>query len=131
MRFKFYQRRSASKPETAVKKALCVILYSLGKASFSMLGKILGHSPSIVYRWVVEAMEKTPEPQISSDIQEIEFDEMWHFLQKSQKLRIIKAVDRGSRRTVSWVTGDRDAATFKRLYDKVKHLSNCLFYTDD
>ena len=73
------------KSQTAVKKALCVILYSLGKASFSMLGKILGHSPSIVYRWVVEAMEKTQEPQIASDIQEMEFDEMWHFLQKKVK----------------------------------------------
>ena len=73
------------KPQTAVKKALCVILYSLGKVSFSMLGKILNHSPSIIYRWIVEAMDKTQEPQISSNIQEIECDEMWHFLQKKVK----------------------------------------------
>ena len=50
---------------------------------------------------------------------------------KSQKLWVIKAVDRGSRRTIAWVTGRRDAATFRRLYDKVKHLKNCRFYTDD
>ena len=50
---------------------------------------------------------------------------------KSQKLWIIKAVDRGSRRTIAWVTGRRDAATFRKLYDKVKHLKNCRFYTDD
>ncbi|MDR2719919.1 MAG: hypothetical protein LBC03_03845, partial [Nitrososphaerota archaeon] len=25
----------------------------------------------------------------------------------------------------------RDTATFKKLYDKVKHLTNCIFYTDD
>ncbi|WP_339052233.1 hypothetical protein [Candidatus Lariskella endosymbiont of Epinotia ramella] len=68
------------KPQTAVKKALCVMLYSLGKASFSMLGRILGHSPSIIYRWLVEAMNKTQEPIISSDIMEMEFDEMWHFI---------------------------------------------------
>lgn len=68
-----------------MKKALCVILYSLGKASFSMLGKIFGHSPSIIYRWVVEAMDKTEEPKILSTIEEIEFDEMWHFLQKKSK----------------------------------------------
>lgn len=73
------------KRETAVKKALCVILYSLGKASFSMLGKILNHSPSIIYRWVVESIENTEEPSISQDLQEIEFDEMWHFLQKKVK----------------------------------------------
>jgi insertion element IS1 protein InsB len=29
------------------------------------------------------------------------------------------------------VLGHRDAATFQRLYDKVKHLKDCLFYTDD
>ena len=68
------------KPQTAIKKALCVILYSLGKASFSMLGKILDHSPSIIYRWVMEAIEKTPEPTILADIKEMEFDEMWHFI---------------------------------------------------
>jgi len=29
------------------------------------------------------------------------------------------------------VVGGRDAATFRRLYDKVKHLTDCIFYTDD
>ena len=50
---------------------------------------------------------------------------------KKNKKWIIKAVDRVTRRTVAWVIGGRDAATFKRLYDKVKHLKNCTFYTDD
>jgi insertion element IS1 protein InsB len=27
--------------------------------------------------------------------------------------------------------GSRDAATFQRLYDKVKHLTDCIFYTDN
>lgn len=63
-----------------VKKALAVILYSLGKASFNMLGKIFGHSPSLLYRWIVEEMAKLPEPAISGDIKEMEFDEMWHFI---------------------------------------------------
>ena len=27
--------------------------------------------------------------------------------------------------------GRRDAETFQRLYDKVKHLTDCVFYTDD
>ena len=40
-------------------------------------------------------------------------------------------MDRSARRTVAWVIGGRDAATFKRLYDKVKHLKTCVFYTDD
>jgi insertion element IS1 protein InsB len=32
---------------------------------------------------------------------------------------------------VAWVLGGRDAATFRRLYDKVKRLEHCTFYTDD
>jgi insertion element IS1 protein InsB len=32
---------------------------------------------------------------------------------------------------VAWVVGGRDAATFGRLYDKVRHLTDCVFYTDD
>ena len=31
---------------------------------------------------------------------------------------------------IAWVTGTRSAKTFKKLYDKVKHLKNCIFYTD-
>ena len=31
---------------------------------------------------------------------------------------------------MAWVLGGRDSATFRRLYEKVKHLKNCTFYTD-
>jgi transposase len=33
-------------------KALCVLLYSLGKASYSMLGKIFNRDRSQIYRWI-------------------------------------------------------------------------------
>ena len=32
---------------------------------------------------------------------------------------------------MAWVLGGRDTSTFQRLYDKVKHLTDCTFYTDD
>jgi insertion element IS1 protein InsB len=32
---------------------------------------------------------------------------------------------------VAWVLGGRDAATFRRLYEKVHHVKDCVFYTDD
>lgn len=50
---------------------------------------------------------------------------------KKNKLWIIKAVDRTTRRTIAWVLGKRDVKTFRRLYNKVKHLEECLFYTDN
>ncbi len=68
----------------AVKKALSVILYSLGKASFGFLGKLFGVSRSLTYRWIRAEAESLPEPEISNNIQEIEFDEMWHFIQSKK-----------------------------------------------
>jgi insertion element IS1 protein InsB len=43
---------------------------------------------------------------------------------------LIKAVDGGTGRTVAWMVGGRDAATCGRLDDKLRHLTDCLFYTD-
>src|SRR5215469_8384891 len=48
--------------------------------------------------------------------------------QKKQKLGI-KAVYRSTGRTVAFEVGGRDAATFG-LYDKLRHLTDCVFYTD-
>jgi insertion element IS1 protein InsB len=63
---------------------------------------------------------------------EMEFDELWHFGgSKKNKLWILKAVDRSTRRIVAWVLGNRNTATFRCLYNKVKHLKNCIFYADD
>ena len=64
---------------TEVKKALCIILYSLGKASFGFLAKLLGVSRTTTYYWIRQAAASTNEPSMAPDIQEIEFDEMWHF----------------------------------------------------
>lgn len=112
-------------------KALCVLLYSLGKGSYNMMGKLFGCNRSLIYRWIREAGLNMEEPIIDGEITQIEFDEMWHFVEsKIKKLWLIKALDRRSRRTIAWVLGGRDSATFRRLYDKVKHLKNCTFYTD-
>jgi hypothetical protein len=68
------------KESVAVKKALAVILYSLGKASFGMLGKLFGHLRALTYRWIAEEAARLPDPVIANDIKEMEFDEMWHFI---------------------------------------------------
>ena len=62
------------------KKALAVLLYSLGKSSFGILGRIFGVSRSLTYRWIVEAAANLPEPEVPGTIKEMEFDEMWHFI---------------------------------------------------
>ena len=40
-------------------------------------------------------------------------------------------MDRRNGRTIAWVTGNRSAATFAKLYEKFKHLKSCVFYTDN
>jgi transposase len=64
----------------AAKKALAVILYSLSKASFSMLGRLFGVSRTLTYRWIKAEAEALPDPEVPGDIKEMEFDEMWHFI---------------------------------------------------
>jgi len=44
---------------------------------------------------------------------------------------IVEVVDCSAQKTVAWVLGRRNTATFRRLYHKVKHLKDCIFYTDD
>ena len=66
-------------------KALCVVFYSLGKGSYNMLGKIFGRNRSLIYRRIREAGLLTEEPVIDGEIKEIEFDEMWHFIQSKKQ----------------------------------------------
>ena len=66
-------------------KALCVLLYSLGKGSYNMMGKLFGRNRSLIYRWIREAGINTEEPTIDGTITQIEFDEMWHFIESKKR----------------------------------------------
>ena len=45
-----------------------------------MLGRILGVDHTLIYRWIRAYGESLPEPTVSGEIKEMEFDEMWHFI---------------------------------------------------
>ena len=66
-------------------KALVVLLYSLAKGSYNMLGKIFDRDRSLIYRWIKEAGLSFDDPIVQGDINEIEFDEMWHFIGKKNE----------------------------------------------
>lgn len=66
-------------------KALCVLLYSLGKGSYNMMGKLFGRNRSLIYRWIREAGLNMEDPVINGEITQIEFDEMWHFIQSKKR----------------------------------------------
>ena len=64
----------------AAKKALCILLYAMAKGSYRMMGRILKIDHTLVYRWVRAFGESLPEPEVSGEITQMEFDEMWHFI---------------------------------------------------
>ena len=64
---------------------MLILLYSLGKASFNLLARLFDTWPSQVYRWVLQEGLSLPEQKISVTIKEMEFDEMWHFIQTKKQ----------------------------------------------
>jgi hypothetical protein len=68
----------------AAKKAMLILLYSLGKSSFNLLGRLFNIWPSQVYRWIAREGLSLPEQKVSEKVEEIEFDEMWHFVQSKK-----------------------------------------------
>jgi hypothetical protein len=71
--------------KSSPKKALCILLYAMAKGSYRMLGRILGIDHTLVYRWIKEYGENLSEPEISGEITQMEFDEMWHFIGSKKK----------------------------------------------
>jgi transposase-like protein len=76
----FREGDNRTNDKAAARKALCILLYSMAKGSFRMIGRILGVDHSLVYRWIQEFGLSLPEPNVSADIKQMEFDEMWHFV---------------------------------------------------
>jgi transposase len=70
--------RTTPRGEPAAKKALALLLYSMGRASYGIIARLLKVSRTTVYRWVRQSAEQMPEPTVPLEITEIEFDEMWH-----------------------------------------------------
>ena len=57
--------------DLVAKKALAVIMYSVSKSSYGMLGRLFGVSRSLVYCWIREAADQLPEPTVPGSIQEM------------------------------------------------------------
>jgi transposase len=64
---------------------LSIILYSLGKSSCEFWAKLFGVSRTTTYYGIRQAAAMTDEPPIDANIQELEFDEMWHFIQSKKE----------------------------------------------
>jgi len=83
--YHFVEGDGRTNEKIAAKKAMCVLLYSLSRASFNGLARIFNTWPSLIYRWIVEAGASLPDEDVPGDIKEMEFDEMWHFIQSKKR----------------------------------------------
>lgn len=61
-------------------KALAVLLYSMGNMSQSMIARLFGVSHVAVYKWIKAAGMALPEPEAPADVEIVQLDEMWHFI---------------------------------------------------
>ena len=66
-------------------KALAVLLYGRGKASYGFIAKLFKVSNTAVLKWIRKVGSSLPEPELNKEIKEIEFDEMWHFINKKNR----------------------------------------------
>jgi hypothetical protein len=83
--YNFVKGDAQHKLETEVKKALSIILYSLDKSSFGFLCKLFCVLQTTTYYWARQVAATIDELTIARDVQAIDFDEMWHFLQSKKE----------------------------------------------
>jgi transposase-like protein len=66
-------------------KALAILLYCRGKASYGFIAKLFNVSSVAVMKWIKREASQLPEPEISESIVSVSFDEMWHFVNKKKR----------------------------------------------
>jgi hypothetical protein len=66
--------------EPAAKKALALLLSSMGRASYGIIARRLQVSRTTVYRWVRQTAADLPAPASPADMHGVECDELGHLL---------------------------------------------------
>lgn len=78
--------RNRNSEEEIAKRSLAVLLYSMCKASYNFLGtKLFKVSPTTIMNWIKKYADSVEIPEISGDIREVEFDDMWHFINSKKR----------------------------------------------
>jgi transposase-like protein len=61
-------------------KALAVLLYGMGNMSYGMIARLFGVSDVAVYKWIRSEAAALPEPSVPADVEIVQLDERWHFV---------------------------------------------------
>ena len=114
----FLETDGRIKEITIAKRALAVMLYTFSKASYNFLAKKIFHcSPTTIMNWVKKASAEVKMPKITEDIEEIEFDEMWHFIGQ-------KKTKNGSSK--QWIVKQEKLLPGLRVTVMLQPLKNCI-----
>ena len=70
----------------AAMKALAVLLYAMGNASYGMIARLFGVSEVAVLKWIRKEALALPEPTVPADVEIVELDEMWHFVNGKKQM---------------------------------------------
>ena len=66
-------------------RALALLLYGTGRASYGFIAKLFNVSRTTVLYWIRSEVKKLPEPQVDVEIKEVQLDEICHFINKKNK----------------------------------------------
>ena len=66
-------------------KALAALLYGSGKSSYGFIANLFNVTRPAVQKWIRNIASRLPEPKPDDDIQEVQIDEMWHFIDQKNK----------------------------------------------
>ena len=66
-------------------KALGLLMYGSGKASYGMIARLFKVSRSTVLYWIRTMGSNLPKPVLNTEIEEVSVDEMWHFINKKNE----------------------------------------------
>ena len=80
--YNFTNTKQRGKP--AEMKALAVLLYGMGKASYRFIAKLLNIGATTVYNWIKHYAIDARHPNVPQGLKEIEIDEMHHFTQNKK-----------------------------------------------
>ncbi|WP_148204979.1 IS1 family transposase [Candidatus Amoebophilus asiaticus] len=120
-RFRYtVSHKSDVKPLYTKRKALQLYLEGLG---FRAIGRILNISYGTVYQWVKACGDQVSLPESQDQVDIVEMDEIHTYVGfKKVYCWIWIAVDRISKRFISYVCGDRSTQTGLKLWERVKDI---------
>jgi len=112
-------------------KLECLKMYTNGMG-FRAIERVLGVHHTTIIHWVKQLGQQLPDAPSVAEIPEVtELDELETFVgSKKNKVWVWTAVNHFEKGILAWTLGDRSAATFEPLWNKVRIWYSYFYVTD-